>query len=166
MKPERVRAPTRDDILAALQAVKDPEIPVVSVVEMGLIAEVRLDGAAVQVQITPTFAGCPAVEVMRAESEQAVRALGVDDVAVTITFDPPWTSDRISPEGRRKLKEFGLAPPRPGAGPTDLIQLALVDCPFCGSADTTMESAFGPTVCRAIHYCHACQQSFEQFKPL
>jgi ring-1,2-phenylacetyl-CoA epoxidase subunit PaaD len=153
-------------ILAALHAVKDPEIPAISIVELGLIAEVRVEEERVRVKITPTFAGCPAVEVMRAEAEKRIRALGIEDVRVELTFDPPWDSNRISPEGRRKLKEFGLAPPRPYSGALDLIQLELIECPFCGSADTRLESAFGPTLCRAIHYCCACQQSFEQFKPL
>jgi ring-1,2-phenylacetyl-CoA epoxidase subunit PaaD len=156
-------------ILTVLQEVKDPEIPAVSIVEMGLIAEVHLEPEGVLVKITPTFAGCPAVEVMRAESEKRLRALGIDAnwrVSVQVTFDPPWNSNRISPEGRRKLKEFGLAPPRPHNGNVDLIQLELVNCPYCGSADTKLESAFGSTLCRAIHYCYNCQQSFEQFKPL
>lgn len=157
---------TPNQILAALQSVKDPEIPVVSIVEMGLIAEVQTGPDSVCVKITPTFAGCPAVEVMRAESEKRIKDLGIGEVSVQITFDPPWDSNRISPEGRRKLKDFGLAPPRPHTGQLDLIQLELVNCPYCGSADTRLESAFGPTLCRAIHYCHACRQSFEQFKPL
>ncbi len=157
---------TEAQVLTALQDVKDPEIPVVSIVEMGLIAEVWVAPESVRVKITPTFAGCPAVEVMRAESENHLRALGIKNVSVQVTFDPPWNSNRISPEGRRKLKEFGLAPPRPHSGNVDLIQLELANCPYCGSADTKLESAFGPTLCRAIHYCYNCQQSFEQFKPL
>jgi ring-1,2-phenylacetyl-CoA epoxidase subunit PaaD len=157
---------TRDQILAALQDVKDPEIPAISIVELGLIADVRVEPERVEVKITPTFTGCPAVEVMRAESEARLRALGVPDVSVTITLDPPWDSDRITMEGRRKLKEFGLAPPRVHHGRLDLIQLSFVECPYCGSADTKLESAFGPTLCRAIHYCYNCRQSFEQFKPL
>jgi len=157
---------TPSQILEQLEQVKDPEIPVVSIVELGLIADVQVDERSARVKITPTFAGCPAVEVMRAETEQRLRALGIEEVKVEITFDPPWDSNRISPEGRRKLKEFGLAPPKPYTGAVDLIQIAFVECPYCGSADTTMESAFGPTLCRAIHYCHACQQSFEQFKPV
>jgi ring-1,2-phenylacetyl-CoA epoxidase subunit PaaD len=155
-----------DQILTALHTVKDPEIPVVSIVEMGLIADVQTTPKTVTVKITPTFAGCPAVEVMRSESEQRLRALGIEQVQVVITFDPPWDSNRISPEGRRKLTEFGLAPPRPYSGNVDLIQLELVNCPHCGSADTKLESAFGSTLCRAIHYCYGCRQSFEQFKPL
>jgi ring-1,2-phenylacetyl-CoA epoxidase subunit PaaD len=157
---------TQDQILAALHDVKDPEIPAVSIVEMGLIAGVEIGPDRVGVKITPTFAGCPAVEVMRAGVEQRLRALGVKEVRAEITFDPPWDSNRISPEGRRKLKEFGLAPPRPYSGSVDLIQIQFVNCPFCDSADTVLESAFGPTLCRAIHYCNHCRQSFEQFKPV
>jgi ring-1,2-phenylacetyl-CoA epoxidase subunit PaaD len=157
---------TEDQILTALHSVKDPEIPAVSIVEMGLIADVQTAPDSVRVRITPTFAGCPAVEIMRAESEKKLRELGIKNVSVQITFDPPWDSNRISPEGRRKLKAFGLAPPRPHSGTVDLIQLEMVNCPYCDSADTQLESAFGSTLCRAIHYCHNCQQSFEQFKPL
>jgi ring-1,2-phenylacetyl-CoA epoxidase subunit PaaD len=157
---------TKEQVLTALQDVKDPEIPMVSIVELGIVAEILIEGKNVRVKITPTFAGCPAVDVMRTEAEKRLRALGVDEARVEITFDPPWNSDRISADGRRKLKEFGLAPPRPHFGHVDLIQLELISCPFCGSADTTLESAFGSTLCRAMHYCRNCQQSFEQFKPL
>jgi ring-1,2-phenylacetyl-CoA epoxidase subunit PaaD len=157
---------SKDTVLAALHDVKDPEIPTVSIVEMGLIAGVEIGPDRIEVKITPTFAGCPAVEVMRAGVEQCLRALGVKNVEAKITFDPPWDSNRISPAGRRKLKEFGLAPPRLYTGTVDLIQIQFVACPYCGSENTTLESAFGPTLCRAINYCNNCQQSFEQFKPV
>lgn len=153
-------------VLDALQAVKDPEIPALSIVELGLVARVEVDGDAVRVALTPTFAGCPAVAVMRAEAERQLRALGAAEVVVEITFDPPWDSDRISDEGRRKLKAFGLAPPWRHNGAADLLQLLVADCPYCGSGDTRLESAFGPTLCRAIYYCDTCRQSFEQFKPV
>lgn len=156
---------TREQVLEALQDVKDPEIPVISIVELGLVADVVVAADEVRVALTPTFAGCPAVELMRAEAERRLRALGAPAI-VTITFDPPWDSDRISAAGRRKLKEFGLAPPPRRSGAVDLIELLVADCPYCGSADTRLESAFGPTLCRAIYYCDACRQSFEQFKPL
>ena len=157
---------TQSQILHALHAVKDPEIPVVSIVEMGLIADVQVGDDSVRVKITPTFAGCPAVEVMRAESEKTIRALGIQNVAVEIMFAPPWDSNRISEDGRRKLKEFGLAPPMRHNGSVDLIQIQFTACPFCGSENTQLESLFGPTLCRAIHYCNNCQQSFEQLKPI
>ena len=151
----------------ALADVNDPEIPVLSVVDMGIIAGVDLDDGSVTVRMTPTFAGCPALDVMRNDIGRAVRDAGFERVRVEVVFDPPWSSDRISPEGRRKLKEFGLAPPGPACrgGLTEEV-IARVTCPYCDSADTNLESIFGPTLCRAIHYCNACQQSFEQFKPV
>ncbi len=157
---------TETDIRLALEDVKDPEIPLISIVELGLIAAVQMSENTVTVKLTPTFVACPAVEVMRAEAEQRIRALGVEHVKVEITFDPPWDSNRISEEGRRKLKAFGLAPPKRQTGPLDLIQIQFIACPFCDSDNTVLESAFGPTLCRAIHYCRNCQQSFEQFKPV
>lgn len=155
-------------IWQALEDVSDPEIPVLSVVEMGIIADVAVDDRGVRVQMTPTFAGCPALDVMRDNIGHAVRAAGYDDVCVEVVFDPPWTSDRITEEGRRKLKAFGLAPPARSCGSERVSEAALskVTCPYCDSADTTLESIFGPTLCRAIHYCNVCRQSFEQFKPV
>jgi ring-1,2-phenylacetyl-CoA epoxidase subunit PaaD len=150
-------------VWSALDTVTDPEIPVVSIVDMGIVAKVSLDDGHVIVEMTPTFAGCPALDVIRENIRHAVRAAGFENVRVDVVFDPPWTSDRITPEGRRKLKSFGLAPPACDAREGFV---AAVPCPHCDSPDTTLESLFGPTLCRAIHYCNACRQSFEQFKPL
>ncbi len=157
---------TRDQIYAALQSVCDPEIPALSVIELGLIADIQAGENWARVKMTPTFAGCPAVEVMRRAVEDKLRSLVLAGVEVTITYDPPWDSNRITPEGRRKLKEFGLAPPAPYTGEFNLIQIEDSACPFCDSHNTILESAFGPTLCRAIHYCNNCEQSFEQFKPV
>ncbi len=164
----RLPATEVDRVWKALEDVTDPEIPVLSVVEMGIIADVAVRGGQVCVRMTPTFAGCPALDVMREHIGRAVRSAGYDDVTVQVVFDPPWTSDRISEEGRRKLKEYGLAPPARncGGGKVTESALARITCPYCESADTTLESIFGPTLCRAIHYCNACRQSFEQFKPV
>ena len=153
-------------VWSALETVTDPEIPVLSVVEMGIIADARIANGHVTVEMTPTFAGCPALDVMRKNISEAVRSAGFDDVRVDVVFDPPWTSDRITAQGRRKLKEFGLAPPGRACGEISEESLSRVNCPFCDSADTTLESIFGPTLCRAIHYCNSCLQSFEQFKPV
>lgn len=147
----------------AIESVTDPEIPVLSVVDMGIIADVRVDVRRVAVDVTPTFVGCPAVDMIRANIRAALAAIGEKDVEVNIVFDPPWTSDRITEVGRRKLKEVGFAPPvKP------LVQIGLatpkVPCPFCDSTNTTMESMFGPTLCRSIYYCNECRQSFEHFK--
>ncbi|MBI3359530.1 MAG: phenylacetate-CoA oxygenase subunit PaaJ [Chloroflexi bacterium] len=154
------------EVWAALEEVKDPEIPVVSVVEMGIIHDVQVEDERVTIDMTPTFVGCPALDLMRETMRQRIAALGAQEVTVRVTFDPPWNSNRITPAGRRKLKEFGLAPPPRHNGSFDLIQIVSLACPHCGSSDTTLESPFGPTLCRAIHYCNNCQQSFEQFKPL
>ncbi len=154
-------------IWSALESVKDPEIPLISVVELGIIADVSTDGPAVVVKMTPTFAGCPALDLLREQITRAVAAAGFDDVRVEVVFDPPWSTDRITPEGLRKIKEFGLAPPeRCGSAGATVEALQRVACPYCDSKDTTLESIFGPTLCRAIHYCNACLQSFEQFKPV
>lgn len=152
-----------DSVWTALESVKDPEIPVISVVEMGMIAGVSLEGATVQVQVTPTFVGCPALDIIRANIEQAILAVpGVTEASVSFVFDPPWSSSRITPEGQAKLATFGIAPP--GSG---LVDLAFAPaCPYCGSEETHLENLFGPTACRSIFYCDGCRQPFEAIKPI
>lgn len=157
---------TEESVWQALQDVKDPEIPVVSVVEMGIVREVHVDGDAARVIMTPTFSGCPALHVMRADIEAKIRALGFDSVVVETTLHPPWSSDWITESGRRKLKEFGLAPPPKHGGDVPVTFYEPVACPYCDSENTIVKNTFGPTLCRAIYYCQACQQPFEQFKAL
>ncbi|MGH2751877.1 MAG: 1,2-phenylacetyl-CoA epoxidase subunit PaaD [Actinomycetota bacterium] len=153
----------------ALATVQDPEIPAVSVVDMGMIKRVDVDGSLVQVTVLPTFTGCPAIPVIKQDVSDAVATVAdVDSVVVDTTFDPPWTTDRITEEGRAKLKQFGLAPPT-GKGPVLITDIGLptkAECPFCGSTDTRNENPFGPTPCRALYYCESCRQPFEQFKPV
>lgn len=155
-----------DRIWEILEQVKDPEIPVVSVVEMGLIRNVGIDGDKVTVTMTPTFAGCPALQVMKQAVEENLKDSGAREVEVKMTFSPPWSSDWILPEGRRKLREFGLAPPPRHGGDVYSGLMEEVACPYCDSQKTTLKNSFGPTLCRAIYYCENCQQPFEQFKPL
>lgn len=151
----------------ALNDVPDPEIRDVSVVELGMIAGVEVDGDAVTVKVTPTFAACPAIPQIEDGIRTALGRAGFQNVEVAIVYDPPWTSDRITAEGCEKLKAFGLAPPPWMAGrPVQPQDLTAVTCPHCDSTDTTLESAFGSTLCRSIHYCNACRQSFERFKPV
>ncbi len=181
------RQSTIQAVWAALATVTDPEIPVLNIVEMGIVAGVRDSAEGVAIDLTPTFVGCPALEVIRDQVHGAVAAALGRKVTVRFVFDPPWTSDRITDEGRQKLLAFGLAPPRQGS---DLVSAGLpsdgddaagsvaaglprpeatlerVPCPHCGSTDTVLDSPFGPTLCRSIHYCHSCRQSFEHFKPL
>jgi ring-1,2-phenylacetyl-CoA epoxidase subunit PaaD len=151
----------------ALAEIPDPEIPVVSLVDLGVVRDVRVDNGHVHVELTPTFLGCPALEVMRDEMARRIEELGAEP-DVEVVRDDAWSSDRITPEGREKLRAAGFAPPAPRgeAGPT-LVQLQKgFRCPYCGSTDTTLENLFGPTPCRSIRYCRSCRQPFEQFKTI
>jgi ring-1,2-phenylacetyl-CoA epoxidase subunit PaaD len=156
---------TAEEIWAALDEVEDPEIPVVSLVDLGVVRGVHVDGDRVHVEFTPTFLGCPALEVMRDRMAAKIAELGgVPDVEVVL--DDSWSTDRITPEGREKLREAGFAPPPPRAAHTPtLVQLQKgFRCPYCGSTDTRLDNLFGPTPCRSIRYCESCRQPFEQFK--
>jgi ring-1,2-phenylacetyl-CoA epoxidase subunit PaaD len=159
---------TAEQVWEALAAVPDPEIPVISVVDLGVVRTVHVDGERVRVEFTPTFLGCPALDVMRTQMEDAVRALGGAPEVVVVS-DEAWSTDRITPAGRAKLREAGFGPPAPRpAGPVQLVELqkGAFRCPYCGSADTRLENLFGPTACRSIRYCDACRQPFEQFKTI
>lgn len=158
----------------ALDQVTDPEIPVISIVELGIVQQVEVRDGEVYVGITPTFAGCPALYVMKEDVRSAVEGLGVpsDEVKVEVVLDPPWSSERITEAGRHKLKQIGLAPPERVPAEGGLIaldEILLADgitCPFCDSQHTYLESPFGPTMCRSLYYCNNCQQPFEKFKAL
>ncbi len=159
---------TKEDVIHAIERVTDPEIPAISVVDMGIITDVQvLNDNSVRVVMTPTFVGCPAIDVMKHDVEQAVRGLGVGHVVVDVNFDVPWSTNRLTEKGRAALLKHGLAPPEP----FDTLALELevlnnVACPYCGSHNTTLKSPFGPTLCRSLHYCNACRQAFEGFKPV
>jgi ring-1,2-phenylacetyl-CoA epoxidase subunit PaaD len=154
-----------------LASVRDPEIPPISITDLGIVERVRVTDGAVEVDLLPTFSGCPALDVIREEAGRAAReASGGREVSVRFVYAPPWTSDRITPAGREALRSHGLTPP--GAAHPTFIPLASLQriegtaaCPFCGSADTILESAFGPTLCRATHFCRSCRNPFEAFKP-
>jgi ring-1,2-phenylacetyl-CoA epoxidase subunit PaaD len=154
------------DIWRALDAVKDPEIPVISLVELGIVRSVQIANDRVSVTLTPTFSACPALDAMREMVEEQLHSLGIKQVEVCFTLSPPWTTDCISESGREKLKSFGIAPPRQHGGQIELVLLEEAECPYCGSKNTELRSSFGPTSCRMMYYCHNCQQPFEQFKPL
>jgi ring-1,2-phenylacetyl-CoA epoxidase subunit PaaD len=154
-----------------LARIPDPEIPAISVVDLGVIGSVAVEADRVRVELLPTFVGCPAVGVMQEQITERIGALGVARaVEVVVTMDPPWTSDRITAAGRERLRLSGFAPPAPlPAGPAlgvldELAVLPIAECPYCGSRNTTMENPFGPTLCRAIYHCADCRQPFEQFK--
>ena len=153
-------------IRAALAELPDPELPVVSIDELGILGRVTVDPGSVRVELHPTFVACPATELIRAAIVErlAVVAPGVGEIAVDFVFDPPWTSDRISAEGRSKLAAVGVAPPVASEpGESIAIDLA-VPCPMCGSRRTRLDNLFGPTLCRTIQWCPDCRQPFEAIK--
>ena len=159
---------TVEQVWTALAAVADPEIPVVSVVDLGVVREVELVDGRARVEFTPTFLGCPALEAMRAEMTERIEELGLE-AEVEVILDDSWSTDRITPEGREKLREAGFAPPAPRAThESNLVQLQsrIFRCPYCGSTETRLENIFGPTPCRSLRYCTSCRQPFEQFKTI
>ena len=153
---------TAEQVWAALDEVADPEIPVVSLVDLGVIRSVDVSRGHVQVELTPTFLGCPALEAMVRAIEGKVGELGAD-ADVEVVNDDSWSTDKITPAGREKLRAAGFAPPAPR-----LVQLQsnIHRCPYCGSTETKLENLFGPTPCRSLRYCTSCRQPFEQFKTI
>jgi ring-1,2-phenylacetyl-CoA epoxidase subunit PaaD len=147
---------TEAQVRELLATVHDPEIPAVSIVDLGVVEGVAVTAASIEVELLPTFVGCPALDVIRASVEEALAPLG-RPTSVAFTWRVPWTSDRISPLGRDRLARAGFAPP---ADPDE------VRCPYCGSGQVVMDSLFGPTQCRSLFYCRGCRQPFEAFKPV
>ncbi|WP_436888077.1 1,2-phenylacetyl-CoA epoxidase subunit PaaD [Nocardiopsis dassonvillei] len=169
-------APVRDTerARAAAAAVTDPELPMLTLADLGILRRVEIDGAGtVQVWITPTYSGCPALAEMRVDVDRAVRAAGFDAVEVRTELSPAWTTDWITDEGRRKLAEHGISPPgaapRRAAGPVPLTLLptrTAPRCPLCGAADTEELSRFGATSCKSLHRCRSCLEPFEHVKEI
>jgi len=166
-----VKTLAEDAVREALSVVMDPEIPTCSITDLGIVHDVRISSQSIEIDLLPTFAGCPALDVIREDAGRATSEVAGDrEVRVRFVYSPPWTSDRITPAGREALRSYGLTPP--GQGPTVLVPLASlgsmggdpIPCPFCGSADTELESAFGPTLCRTTHFCRECRNPFEGFK--
>ncbi|MGH2921658.1 MAG: 1,2-phenylacetyl-CoA epoxidase subunit PaaD [Gaiellaceae bacterium] len=159
---------TAERVWEALAEIPDPEIPVISLVDLGVVRDVAVEEDRVRVEFTPTFLGCPALEVMRDQMAESIRALGAEP-DVQVILDDSWSTDRITPEGRKRLRASGFAPPAPrAAGEPKLVQLqgTAFKCPYCGSTDTRLENIFGPTPCRSLRYCTSCRQPFEQFKTI
>ncbi len=158
---------SRDDVYAILSTVMDPEVPVISVVDLGIIRDAVVGGDTVRVTVTPTYSGCPAMREIESDIRDALLAHGVREVIIDTVFTPAWTTDWIGPVAREKLRAYGIAPPGP-AEPQGLVMLtrarARPACPFCGSNDTRLQSEFGSTACKAIHVCRSCTQPFDEFK--
>lgn len=159
-------SPTKDQILTWLEEVKDPEIPVLSLVDLGVITDIRFDEETVIVEMTPTFVGCPAIDMMKDEVQQVLLNNGIPSVHVDVNFRTQWTSDFITEKGKQALKQFGLAPPPSLALFSDIDILEHAACPRCNGTNTELKNPFGPTLCRSIHYCNTCKEAFEQFKPI
>ena len=159
---------TAAQVWEALAEIPDPEIPVISLVDLGVVKDVTVEDGRVQIDFTPTFLCCPALEVMQRAMAECVAELGAE-ADVRVVMDDSWSTDRITVAGREKLRDAGFAPPAPrtAEAPT-LLQLerGLFRCPWCGSTETKLENLFGPTPCRSIRYCTSCRQPFEQFKTI
>lgn len=149
---------TAEQVWAALEEIPDPEIPVVSLVDLGVIRSVDVSEGHVHVEFTPTFLGCPALEFMKRAIEDKVPGVNVE-----VIQDDSWSTDKITAAGREKLRAAGFAPPAPRLVQ---IQAHVHRCPYCGSTDTKLENIFGPTPCRSLRYCESCRQPFEQFKTI
>ena len=146
---------TEPAVRRALAEVSDPEIPTVSIVDLGIVELVAVRADGIHVELLPTFVGCPALDVIRATVEERLADFG-RPVEVGFRFDPAWTTDRLTKAGRDGLRRAGIAPPTEGA----------VGCPFCDSTNVAMDNLFGPTLCRSLFYCRSCRQPFESFKPV
>ncbi len=158
---------TEKEIWSALEVVKDPEIPTLSMVDMGIITKVEVRGESnVYVEMTPTFTGCPAIKMMENMVAERLKEIGIETIQVTTTFDKPWNSNKLTERGLMCLKKHGLAPPPKHEGEITMELLEHSVCPHCGSKNTDMKTPFGPTLCRSMHYCNDCLQAFEQFKPV
>jgi len=166
---------SRDDVYEILGGVMDPEVPVISVVDLGIVRDVAVGEGGVTVTVTPTYSGCPAMRVIERDIENALRAQGVESVEVRTSYTPAWTTDWIPAHAREKLRAYGIAPPGPAAAdapdaPDAPIAIGRrrpsVRCPYCGSTETELRSEFGSTACKAIHVCRGCDQPFEEFKAI
>lgn len=159
--------PSEEQILEILETVCDPEIPVLTVRDLGIIREIRVSGEqAVEVVITPTYSGCPAMNTIEAEIKTTLKNHGLTDVKVTTVLSPPWTTAWISEEGKRRLKEYGIAPPVEETLDKSALfgEPKQIQCPHCGSMDTVLVSQFGSTACKALYKCRECLEPFDYFK--
>ncbi len=159
---------TARDVVDILRQVKDPEVPVLDIVEMGIVRRAVVEEGRIIVDVTPTYSGCPAMKVIEEGITSTLLEQGFGPVEVRTVLHPPWTTDWMTDDAREKLREYGIAPPGPVEQFTPIQfsrTVRAVSCPFCGSGDTETRSTFGSTACKSMHYCNACHQPFEHFKP-
>lgn len=154
-------------IKTILESVMDPEIPTLSIVDLGIVTGIQSENEGqANIKLTPTFSGCPALKIMESLVYDALMQNGFSDVHVHTSFDVQWNSNMITEKGLEALKKHGLAPPPKHDGYIELDVLSDTPCPLCGSRNTTLKTPFGPTLCRSIHYCNQCKNAFEGFKPV
>ncbi len=163
---EQREASKLPEIWMLLDQVCDPEIPVLSLWDLGVLTGIEKTGASLEVTITPTYSGCPAMQTMRADIEAVLRQAGIESFEVRESLSPAWSSDWISPEGRGKLTAYGIAAPKSCDNCQGMALDSEIHCPHCGSADTRMTSEFGSTACKALFQCRSCQEPFDYFKPI
>ncbi len=163
MEAEKIKD---EQIYEWLQEVTDPEIPVISLVDLGVITGLEWDDDKLIVHMTPTFVGCPAIDYMKNDVLDVLHAQGIENVEVNLSYETSWNSNMITDRGREALRKFGLAPPPKHNLIVDIDILEHAECPVCGSENTILKNPFGPTACRSIHYCQDCKETFEQFKPV
>ena len=158
---------TAEEIFQLLEEVKDPEVPVLSIIDLGIVRKVAIEKDQIHITITPTYSGCPAMDVIKMNIRVQLQAHGLSDVRVIEKLSPPWTTDWMTEEGKRKLKEYGIAPPNPKQQVCDNTLFAeneAVQCPRCDSYHTRRVSEFGSTACKALYICESCQEPFDYFK--
>lgn len=162
---EKEPLPSAEDVRAWLDRVPDPEIPILSVNDLGIVRDVRVADSRVTVSVTPTYIGCPATEVIEGMIECELRRRGVEEIEIERLLSPPWTTDWLSGAARSKLEKYGIAPPASGAGKRGLAGPGIeIHCPRCSSPDTARVSEFGSTPCKASFRCNECLEPFEYFK--
>ena len=155
---------TVEEVRDVLEEVCDPEIPVLTIADLGILRDITITGTAITVTITPTYSGCPAMEEIRADIRAALGSRGWEDVVVEEVLSPAWTTEWMSTKGRRKLEEYGIAPPRRTPGGAVPVLLGGLRCPQCGSRDTQEMSRFASTACKSMWRCKACREPFDHFK--
>lgn len=159
----------KDEIRDLLSEVKDPEIPVLSIIDLGILREVRVNEDKVTVRITPTYSGCPAMKAIEQEIEKTLKINGIQNYEVKKDFSETWTTDWMSDEAKRKLKDYGIAPPGKTEKEDDFLKTLkgssrVISCPYCDSTNTELQSEFGSTACKSQYYCYDCEEPFEHFK--
>ena len=156
---------SKEQVYSWLSEVTDPEVPVLSILDLGIVRDVEIHDDFVKIKITPTYSGCPAMDVISIGIRMALISRGVKNVDIELQLSPAWTTDWMTEQGRQKLKNYGIAPPnRKAFEPLGLFEEDKVNCPRCGSEDTEIISRFGPTSCKALYRCLSCKEPFEHFK--